>query len=90
MVKQEAAINPDVVVEVVRNALRRVVDSETVRIRVNLADLDTIRSARTDLMTVIDGLRNVEIVEDRRVSAGDASWKRPPARSTPRWRRSSA
>ncbi len=70
VVKNEAAINPDVVVSVVRNALRRVVDSETVRIRVNVADLETVRNARADLLTVIDGLRNVEIVEDRRVAEG--------------------
>lgn len=70
VVKHEAAVNPDVVTEVVRNSLRRVVDSENVRIRVNAADLDTIRNARSDIMMIIDGVRNVEIIEDRRVSQG--------------------
>ena len=70
VVKDETAVNPDIVVDLVRNALRRVVDSETLRIRVNAADLDTVRNARSDIVAVIDGVRNVEIVEDRRVARG--------------------
>lgn len=73
VVKQEAAINPDIVIEVVKNALRRVVDSEGLRIRVNAADLENVRAAREDILSIVDGARNaeiVEIVEDRRVGPG--------------------
>jgi flagellar assembly protein FliH len=73
VVKLESAINPEVIVEVVKNALRRHVsagDGETVRIRVNSADLENVRAARADILTVIDGVRGVDIVEDRRTAQG--------------------
>lgn len=70
VVKDEARVNRDVVLSVVRNALRRVVDTENVRIRVNMEDLDTVRSSREELAALIESIRNVEIVADRRVDPG--------------------
>lgn len=70
VVKEEAKINREVALSVVRNALRRVVDTERVRIRVNLADLETVRGAREELLTLIDGIDHLEIIEDRRVQPG--------------------
>ena len=66
VVKSETAINPEVVVEVVKNSLRRVVDGDSVRVRVHADDLENLRAARADILSVIDVLRNVEIIEDRR------------------------
>lgn len=70
VVSDAHGINPILVVEVVKNALRRVVDGENVRVRVNAADLEALRAARADILTVIDTVRNVEIIEDRRISQG--------------------
>lgn len=70
IVKDEARVNRDVVLSVVRNALRRVVDTENVRIRVNMEDLDTVRSSRDELATLMESIRGVEIVADRRVNPG--------------------
>ncbi len=70
VVKDEARVNRDVVLSVVRNALRRVVDTENIRVRVNMEDLDTVRSSREDLASLIEGIRGVEIVADRRVDPG--------------------
>lgn len=70
IVKDEARVNRDVVLSVVRNALRRVVDTENIRIRVNMDDLDTVRSSRDELSTLIESIRHVEIVADRRVDSG--------------------
>lgn len=70
VVKDEARINRDVALSVVRNALRRVVDTEKIRIRVNMEDLDTIRSSREELATLLESIRDVEIVADRRVDPG--------------------
>lgn len=70
IVKEEAQINRDIALSVIRNALRRVVDTETIRIRVHLEDLEIVRASREDLMTLVDGIRHLEIVEDRRVAPG--------------------
>jgi flagellar assembly protein FliH len=70
VVKDEAKINRDVAISTVRNALRRVVETDNIRIRVNPADLETVRAAREDLLSLVDGIRHVEIVEDRRMSEG--------------------
>jgi flagellar assembly protein FliH len=56
----------------VRNALRRVVDTGKVRVRVNAEDLETVRASREELATLIDGIENLEIISDRRVGAGGA------------------
>ena len=70
VVKDDARINRDVVQSIIRNALRRVVDTNNIRIRVNGDDLETVRSSREDLIAMVDGIRHLEIVEDRRVSPG--------------------
>lgn len=70
VVKDEAVINRDVAVSVVRNALRRVIDTRKVRVRVSLEDLETVRAAREDLATLVDGIENLEVIADRRVSPG--------------------
>lgn len=70
VVKEEAAIHRDIAVSTVRNALRRIIDTARVRIRVNLADLQTVRSARDELRSLVDGVHSLEVIEDRRVSPG--------------------
>jgi len=72
VVKDEASLNREVAVSVVRNALRRVVDTGKVRVRVNAEDLETVRASREELATLIDGIENLEIISDRRVGAGGA------------------
>jgi flagellar assembly protein FliH len=70
VVKDDAKVNRDIAISVIRNALRRVVDTTRIRIRVSVDDLANVRSEREMLISLIDGLDNVEIVEDRRVSPG--------------------
>ena len=70
VVKDDAKINPEIALSVIKNSLRRIVDTGSIRIRVNGADLDAARNAREDLISLVDGMRHLEIVEDRRVSAG--------------------
>lgn len=70
VIKQEVEASHIVALSVIKNALRRVADSGTLRIRVNSADLDTVRSHRAELLSLLDGIPHLEIVEDRRVGAG--------------------
>ncbi len=70
VIKDEAKINRDIALSVIRNALRRVVDTENIRIRVNAADLETVRAAREEIVSLLDGARHVEIIDDRRIGPG--------------------
>ena len=70
VLKMEVQLNREAAVEVVKNTLRRVADSTSLRIRVHADDLQTIRANRDELYSMVDGTRKVEIVEDRRVGLG--------------------
>ncbi len=70
VIKTEVSQNPAVVHAVLANALRRITDKDNVRVRVSVADAPRVKEAREDLMEIVDGLRFIEIVEDRRVGDG--------------------
>ena len=70
VVKTEVQQNPEVIRQVISNAIRRVTDKENVRIRVSVADAPCVKEMRDDLLEVIDGLRHLEIIDDRRVGEG--------------------
>lgn len=70
IIGQELAVRPDVVVDIVRAAMRRLRDREQLRVSVNPTDVEQVRAARDDLISAVDGVRKLEITEDRRVSSG--------------------
>jgi flagellar assembly protein FliH len=72
ILKEEVTSRRDVVMNIVKDALKRVVDKDLVRIRVNTADLETVKSHRDEIVALVDGIRSLEIVEDRRVGPGGA------------------
>jgi flagellar assembly protein FliH len=70
VIKTEISQNPEIVTEVIKNAIRRVTDKENVRIRVSVADAPKIKAMREDILAMVDGLRNLEIIDDRRIGDG--------------------
>jgi flagellar assembly protein FliH len=70
VVKVEIQQNPEVVGEMIRHGLRRVADKENMRIRVSPDELEAVRADRNDLLLILDGARQLEIIEDRRVGRG--------------------
>ncbi len=70
VVKTEITQNPEVVKAVLSNALRRLTDKENVRVRVSVGDAPRVKEIRQDLLEVVDGLRHLEILDDRRVGDG--------------------
>jgi flagellar assembly protein FliH len=70
VIKQEVDVSREVALSITRNALRRVADSSTLRIRVHEEDLETVRAHREELLTLVDGMPNFEIIADRRVGPG--------------------
>ncbi|MFQ3609902.1 MAG: FliH/SctL family protein [Fimbriimonadales bacterium] len=70
VVKEELRLHPDHALQIVRETLKRVRTFGEVRIRVNPLDLSQVRQHRTELLAVLDGVPQIEIVEDRRVEQG--------------------
>ena len=63
------AIEPSTALEMTRSAIARLVSRETVTVRVNPADLETMREHREQLMSMND-IDNLRIIEDQRVDRG--------------------
>lgn len=72
ILKDEAKWNRDVVLGIVEDAIKRIVEKEHVRIRVNLEDLPVLKANRSEILSAADGIAQLEIVDDRRVGLGGA------------------
>lgn len=70
VIRHEAKTSPGVVLRVIKLCLRRVKDSHEVRVRVNPDEVAAVRAARDDLLAIAEGINAVNIVDDRRISAG--------------------
>ncbi len=70
VIKDEALVNPKVAEAVVRSTLRRVAESDVLRVRVNGADLEHLQSQRANISRILGGAKHIEFVDDRRVGAG--------------------
>jgi flagellar assembly protein FliH len=66
------AVAPERVVDVVRGALRRLVDRERVTILVHPDDLDLVRSASDRLVGELGGIEHCDVQAERRVARGGA------------------
>ncbi len=70
VLREEIQARREATLSIIKHALRRVTDTEHVRIRVNPDDLQIAREHRDDFLAVCDGVRTIEIVDDRRVGDG--------------------
>ncbi|HEV7495140.1 FliH/SctL family protein [Baekduia sp.] len=65
-------VRPEAVVDVVRGALRRLVERDRVTILVNPEDLDLVRGASDALMAELGGIEHCDVQAERRVARGGA------------------
>ncbi|QEC46838.1 hypothetical protein FSW04_04040 [Baekduia soli] len=66
------AADPVVVVDVVRGALRRLVERDRVTVLVNPEDLDLVREASERLVAELGGIEHCDVQAERRVARGGA------------------
>jgi flagellar assembly protein FliH len=66
------AANPELVVEAVRGALRRLVERDRVLILVNPDDLELVREHTARLVSELGGIEHCEVQAERRVRPGGA------------------
>jgi flagellar assembly protein FliH len=70
VLREEIQARREATLSIIKHALRRVADTEHVRIRVHPDDLQIAREHRADFLAVCDGVRQIEIVDDQRVGGG--------------------
>ncbi len=63
---------PELVVEVVQGALRRISDRRRITVLVNPGDLDVVRGAIGDLTSQGSGVEHCDVQSDERIAAGSA------------------
>jgi len=66
---QHVALEPNTVLEMTKSAITRLVNRETVTVRVNPADIESMRGNREQLMSMND-IDNLRVIEDQRVDRG--------------------
>ena len=66
------SVQPERVVDMVRGALRCLVDRERVTIQVHPSDLEIVREAVDSLVRQLGGIDHIEVQEERRVPRGGA------------------
>jgi flagellar assembly protein FliH len=71
------AVDPAIVVEAVRGALRGITDRTHITVLVNPDDLELVRDAASGLQASLGGIDHVEIQAERRVGRGGAVVRHP-------------
>ena len=71
------AVQPDLVVEAVRGALRGIVERERVTVLVHPDDLEMVGDAMDGLRASLGGIEHCEVQAERRVSRGGAVVRTP-------------
>jgi flagellar assembly protein FliH len=69
VLRQQVALDRGVAVEMAKTAIARLIERDTVTVRVNPADLERMREHRDQLIAIGD-IRNLRVVEDQRVDRG--------------------
>jgi flagellar biosynthesis/type III secretory pathway protein FliH len=71
------AVEPGLVVEAVRGALRGIVERERITVLVHPEDLELVRDAMDGLRATLGGIEHCEVQAERRVSRGGAVVRTP-------------
>ena len=68
--RHEIKTDPRVVLRAIRSCLRKVKDTDEVRVRLSPDQVAHVRAEREELLMIAEGVRTVNIIDDRRVSPG--------------------
>lgn len=70
VIRHEVKTNPRIVTRTIKSVLRRVKNVDEAYIRVHPSEVEVVRNMRDELLATAEGLKNIRIADDRRVSAG--------------------
>lgn len=72
VIHQEVTCNPELILPVLRAAIRLAVEREKLVVRINPADLEVCRRARPDLLRQTDGITRIVFEPDESIGVGGA------------------
>jgi flagellar assembly protein FliH len=67
---KELETHPETVVDLVRAAMKRMREREALRVKLNPEDIPLVKAQREDLMMEVNGVKKLELIDDRRVARG--------------------
>ncbi len=70
IIGQEISIDREIVLNVVKEALGKVVDHEKIKIRINPSDLEIVKTALFQFLPLVENLENINFEADAAMSAG--------------------
>ncbi|MCX5750029.1 MAG: FliH/SctL family protein [Candidatus Saganbacteria bacterium] len=70
VIRSEVSLHKDVVMNIVAEAVNKVSDRENVIIKVNREDAEHIKKYKDRLSGIVDGVKNLSIIEDSQVEPG--------------------
>ncbi len=70
IIRNEVATNKDAVMNIVAEAINKVSDRENVIVKVNREDAEYIKTHKDKLSGIVDGVKNLSILEDSQVDPG--------------------
>ncbi|MBU0579744.1 MAG: hypothetical protein KKA19_01090 [Candidatus Margulisbacteria bacterium] len=70
IIHSEITLNRGVIMNVVADAINKITDREQVIIKVNQADLEQVKEYKEDIEDMLDGAKNLSIVNDKKVEQG--------------------
>lgn len=70
IVCHEVSINKEVVLSVIKEALKKVVDHEKIKIRMNPSDLEFIKNAKFHFSNLVDNIESITFEEDETILNG--------------------
>ncbi|HEX2949674.1 MAG TPA: FliH/SctL family protein [Armatimonadota bacterium] len=70
LITQQLTIQPDIIVNMVRTHMKYIREREVVRVRVNPEDLPILMEAKPSLLADVDGVRDIQLYDDRRIGRG--------------------
>jgi flagellar biosynthesis/type III secretory pathway protein FliH len=77
VVNTEVSINPDIVVEVCRGAMRRAFQRDSLVVLAHPADLEALRAAGPAMAAQLGGVHSLDFVEERRLERGGVIVRTP-------------
>ena len=70
IVCHEITSNKEVILRIVKEAIKKVVDHEEIKIRISPSDLQVLKNARTELSNLVDNIQGVTFEEDETILHG--------------------
>jgi flagellar assembly protein FliH len=68
----EVTVNPDVIQSVLKEAVKKIVDRENMKIRVHPQDFQYMMEIKTDFIQSFDGIKNIVFEKDESIRRGGA------------------